>query len=276
MMSLGRIGSRSNLTRWGFEYMGLSNRSSNQVNSLVILRNFSSWPRLESATGRARKRRRNVARIKPIASILPPQIGGNTEEHQSIQPREKRPWEVLFPDPYNNPVGHEPEVEPRKKLSLRESIAVFKQAWAMYKETWGGSSNEKNLVDQDGQEKKGTDGIDEAIVRHGKTMKSNLEKNLEFTRREGAALLEETKSYTGIHTKDDLKAFAAEQMKLANACLKEFMSGYRQGRDEEIDRMLHEYFQDGDTHNGNKKDEDSSESKSSRKKRKPKQRIVHN
>ena len=155
-------------------------------------------------------------------------------------------------------------------------MEVFKQTWAMYKETWGGSANGKNFVDQDGQEKEGSKGIDEEIVRHGRTMKSNLEKNLEFTKREGAALLEETKTYTGIHTKDDLKAFAAEQMKLANACLKEFMAGYRQGRDEEIDRMLHEYFQDGDSHNNNKKNEDLGQNKSSRKKRKPKQRIIHN
>ena len=91
-------------------------------------------------------------------------------------------------------------------------------------------------------------------------------------------MLEEAKKQTGIKNTDDLKAFAAEQMKLANTCLKEFMAGYRKGRDEEIDRMLHEYFQDGESKtNGNKSNVDSSGSKSSRKKkRKPKRRVIEN
>ena len=36
----------------------------------------------------------------------------------------------------------------------------------------------------------------------------------------------------------------SESMRLATDCLKEFMAGYRKGRDEEVDKMLHKYFQE--------------------------------
>jgi hypothetical protein len=41
---------------------------------------------------------------------------------------------------------------------------------------------------------------------------------------------------TGASTKEDLKVWVGDMLKLGTECLTEFMSGYRKGRDEEIDR----------------------------------------
>ena len=51
---------------------------------------------------------------------------------------------------------------------------------------------------------------------------------------------------TGVSTKEELREWVGEQLKLGTACLSQFMRGYRKGRDDEVDRMLHEYFKDLD------------------------------
>ncbi len=76
---------------------------------------------------------------------------------------------------------------------------------------------------------------------------------MKIVRQDAQELLEQAKDTTGIRTQDDLKALATEAMKVATECIREFMAGYRSGRDSEIDKMLHEYFQDGagnETSNG--------------------------
>jgi hypothetical protein len=61
---------------------------------------------------------------------------------------------------------------------------------------------------------------------------------------------------TGASTKEDLKVWVGDMLKLGTACLTEFMSGYRKGRDEEIDRMLHEYFKELDEEKKGPDDDD--------------------
>jgi hypothetical protein len=65
--------------------------------------------------------------------------------------------------------------------------------------------------------------------------------------------LEQAKDTTGIHNTEDLRMVAEDMMRLATQCLKEFMAGYRQGRDDEVDKMLNEYFQEekGQKHDEN-------------------------
>ena len=72
----------------------------------------------------------------------------------------------------------------------------------------------------------------------------NATKNLNIVRKDAQDLLEQAKDTTGIRTQDDLKALASEAMKIATECIREFMGGYRKGRDSEIDKMLHQYFQE--------------------------------
>jgi hypothetical protein len=57
-------------------------------------------------------------------------------------------------------------------------------------------------------------------------------------------LRKEVRERTGINSSEDLKRYAAEAMQLMSTSLKEFMAGYRKGRDDEVEKMLTEYFQD--------------------------------
>lgn len=73
---------------------------------------------------------------------------------------------------------------------------------------------------------------------------SNVQKNVETLKDEAPKLLKMGQQLTGISTKEQLREWASDQLKLATECLGEFMNGYRKGRDDEVDRMLHKYFQE--------------------------------
>jgi hypothetical protein len=73
------------------------------------------------------------------------------------------------------------------------------------------------------------------------------------------------KDNTKIYTKEDLKKWAGEQLKLATQCVNEFMAGYRSGRDEEVEKMLNQYFKE----EGDEKEADVPK----RKRRKPKRLV---
>lgn len=75
-------------------------------------------------------------------------------------------------------------------------------------------------------------------------LQTNVSQNLQVAKDSAADLLEQAKEKTDIRSKDDLQRVAGDMMKLATECVKEFMAGYRQGRDQEVDKMLHEYFQE--------------------------------
>ena len=67
---------------------------------------------------------------------------------------------------------------------------------------------------------------------------------MKLIKEEGGDILDMLKDTTGIRTKTDAKKWAMKQLRLANECVAEFMKGYREGRDEEIDKMMNEYFKD--------------------------------
>ena len=77
-------------------------------------------------------------------------------------------------------------------------------------------------------------------------MAGNLQKNMSTIKEEAPKLLKMGQDATGISSREELRAWVGEQLKLATACLTEFMKGYRSGRDDEVDKMLHEYFKELD------------------------------
>ena len=93
-------------------------------------------------------------------------------------------------------------------------------------------SNEKNKSLQD----KATDAANEVA--------SNVQKNISTMKEEAPKLVQLGQQITGVTTKEELREWVGEQLKLGTACLAEFMKGYRKGRDDEVDRMLHQYFKD--------------------------------
>eukprot|EP00546_Thalassionema_frauenfeldii_P003302 CAMPEP_0178932746 /NCGR_PEP_ID=MMETSP0786-20121207/22821_1 /TAXON_ID=186022 /ORGANISM="Thalassionema frauenfeldii, Strain CCMP 1798" /LENGTH=145 /DNA_ID=CAMNT_0020610137 /DNA_START=360 /DNA_END=797 /DNA_ORIENTATION=- len=94
------------------------------------------------------------------------------------------------------------------------------------------------------EEAEDQDSLSNLVEEHRSEIRSNITKNVEFLRSEGDEALKSIKKETGIGTVEDLRKWAGEQLTLANECLKEFMSGYRHGRDEEIDKMINEYFKE--------------------------------
>ena len=100
------------------------------------------------------------------------------------------------------------------------------------KETDDDDSNEKNKSLQD----KATDAANDVA--------SNVQKNISTMKEEAPKIIQLGQQITGVTTKEELREWVGEQLKLGTACLAEFMKGYRKGRDDEVDRMLHQYFKD--------------------------------
>ena len=73
-------------------------------------------------------------------------------------------------------------------------------------------------------------------------MTQNFQRNMTTIKRETPNLVKLGQEVTGVSSREELKEWVGEQLKLGTACLTEFMKGYREGRDTEVDRMLHEYF----------------------------------
>ena len=103
------------------------------------------------------------------------------------------------------------------------------------------------LPDDHKMEDDGDDGAstirDKAAEAAGQ-VSSNVHKNIATMKDEAPKLLKIGQQLTGISTKEQLREWASAQLKLATECLGEFMNGYRKGRDDEVDRMLHKYFQE--------------------------------
>jgi hypothetical protein len=145
----------------------------------------------------------------------------------------------------------------RKKIPTTEQL---KKAWSLYKETWEdgitgiptrpterANTTSGESVDDGGSSTSSSAAAGSPTLVTQQQLQEigdNAANNLNIVRKDAQDLLERTKETTGIRTQDDLKALASEAMIIATECIREFMGGYRKGRDTEIDKVLHEYFQD--------------------------------
>lgn len=139
-----------------------------------------------------------------------------------------------------------------KKRFVKNRRELLQVAWADYKSTWEGffDNAKLNKEEEQKQEDDYLSSIDtEAMEQKGKDLRANVDRNVELIKEEGSDIAELIKEKTGVRTQKDAKAWAMEQLKLANECVAEFMKGYREGRDEEIDKMMNEYFKDIDFDN---------------------------
>ena len=198
--------------------------------------------------------------------------------------RDKSIFSILGANPQPDP----PELQQvklarKRKLTLMEAIP---EAWEMYKGTWEGffDNHKKGFSDKnkDSEEDNVNDESfidEEKITKKQKELRKNIKGNVKALKKEGANALEAAKDVTGIRNKKDLVEWSMKQLKLANECLGEFMMGYRRARDEEIDKVMNEYFKDFDVEGDEKEKNElnkvdgisrSSEIKAGRRKRKRK------
>jgi len=190
----------------------------------------------------------------------------DNDDDLSLPYPDGKPWRVLWPRPHGDPV--QKSVSSFSNLRQRiPTVGQLKKGWALYKETWedgitgvpttgkvdrpttiggvgesnnsGGASSSFSSMDPSSSPS--------MVVANEEQLRDigdNAAKNLHIVRKDAQSLLEHTKETTGIRTQEDMKALASEAMKTATECIREFMTGYRKGRDTEIDKMLHEYFQE--------------------------------
>ena len=138
----------------------------------------------------------------------------------------------------------------------------FRRAWEEYRKTWAAGlrgEEEENEVEAQGKDPKD----------HFNDAKESFARNSSVVREDAQHLAEQISRKTGIRNKDDLRNMATEIMKLATDCLKEFMSGYRNARDEEVEKMMNEYFQEDE-----EEDKQSVEKTATKRRRKPKHAII--
>jgi len=167
---------------------------------------------------------------------------------------------MIFGIPMGNPI-RERYIRSQQKIKYPKTWsgwkAVWKRAWAKYLWTFEGfllkekkRDAEGNIIPQDQQENDPNKEEDKSL--HDKATETaskialNVQKNISTLKEETPKLVQMGQQITGVSTKEELREWVGNQLKLGTACLSEFMKGYRKGRDEEVDRMLHEYFKDLD------------------------------
>lgn len=181
-------------------------------------------------------------------------------EEQMHEEKERTNESINYigPNPHPDPPQYEKVLEGKKSIPLSQAVPL---AFKLYKFTWNEffDNYEKKDNDYNENNKNKDDQItdEEIISSHQKDIRKNIKQNVKVLRTEGGRALDTAKDITGIRNKDDLIEWSMIQLKLANECVGEFMSGYRKGRDEEIDKMMNIYFQDiGDDSEKNKQNQE--------------------
>lgn len=208
-----------------------------------------AWPELESATGRARKRRRRLAKLQASSRNNDEDDLKDEIIYAEIAPQypKGQPWRVLWPHPHDDP-SFVKITKPTRKIPRWKDISY---GWSEYMATWEdgirGSPSPEKLREREAREAAqpfNSVTAGEVQLPEYDKMRSNVSQNIDMVKESAQDLLQLAKEKTDIHSRDDLQKVVSDMMKLATQCLKEFMAGYREGRDQEIDRMLHEYFRE--------------------------------
>lgn len=188
----------------------------------------------------------------------------NDGERQKDEPRGYR---VLLPRALPNPKGREDEEHIRLPRSIAGWRSVLSNAWRDYRGTWEGffGSDQDESKERESKEEAAKSEMKGIIEGQAEAVRGNVKRNVAFVKEEGPKFLQFIKDETKIHTKEDLKEWAGEQLKLATQCVNEFMAGYRSARDEEVDKMLNEYF---------KEESEQKEADAPRRKRRKPKRLV--
>lgn len=118
----------------------------------------------------------------------------------------------------------------------------------MYRSTWNGFWTSKGFFVEDPkqveQDRNDAENMDQTLSKKKNEIVENVKRNVEFVSTESDNIRKQVREATGIDSKEDLRKFAGDMMKLASECVQEFMAGYRKGRDDETEKMITQYFKD--------------------------------
>ena len=188
-----------------------------------------------------------------------PSPSNDNEQENNIS--SKSPSEILFGAPMSNPI-RERYIRSQQKINYPKTWSGWKEVFRKTKDIYVASfegfllpvkkrDENGNIIADDGLDTEEEDGDEKTTMKDqakdaANEIANNVQKNIFTIQQEAPKLLKMGQQVTGISSKEELRTWVGEQLKLATACLTEFMKGYRSGRDDEVDKMLHEYFKDLD------------------------------
>lgn len=149
--------------------------------------------------------------------------------------------DILLPNPFKNDPPDPRDTEPPWPKTYSGWKSLLSRAWKMYCWTWQGFWTSRGMFVETQEEiKEQQDTIDSTK----KEIVDRVKQNANIVKEGALSLRTQVRDYTGIHSHEDLRKWAAEMMRVAADCLNEFMAGYRNGRDDEVEKMLTQYFQE--------------------------------
>lgn len=216
-------------------------------------------------------------------SVTPPEepfLNSNVDDEYHEKKKSDSPKDILFGVPMDNPL-RERYIRSQQKINYPKTWSGWKEVFRKTKDTYLWTfegfllpvkkRDEEGNIIPDNEDDTEEEDVDEKTTIKDKAkdaanqMAGNLQKNISTIQQEAPKLIRMGQEVTGISSREELRAWVGEQLKLGTACLTEFMKGYRSGRDDEVDKMLHEYFKDLDeekkeTSTKNAVDEEQNES----------------
>jgi hypothetical protein len=209
-------------------------------------------------------------------------LGNNVKKTENVKDNDNENDDeyiptFMRPEPIGNPI-RERYIRSQRKIKFPKSINGWKTVWKRSVDTYlwtfeGVFIKEKRrdergniLPDHEEEEDDSVDATkkeeedennhslqDKATDAAG-TIVDNVQKNISTMKEHTPKIIEMGKEMTGVSNKEELREWVSDQLRLGTACLTEFMRGYRKGRDEEMDRVLHEYFKELDEVKNNESD----------------------
>jgi hypothetical protein len=217
----------------------------------------SQTPFFSYTSGRSRRKQRlELKRRRQRMMVSSP-----TTNDESSSQQKRTVLDMLFPDPYRGQ-KFQSENDFEWPTSFSMGKAALSIGWKHYRGTWNGFLTSRGFLVEDKNEDEKRE--DEGTSSKWEDAARNLKQNVNFLENETEALRKKVRQDTGISSAEDLKRLAGDMMRLASDCVKEFMSGYRKGRDDEVEMMLTRYLNDLEVE----------ANKPKTRRRKPKRRII--
>jgi len=207
------------------------------------------------------------------------------EEEEEVEYRRTTWREALLPRPppkpdnYSDSDDDDDEHPSHKEHSIKwyqfqkryilytHIIAQTKQE---YKNSWIGFFPSSSSVEEEEEEGSTTSS---KMKQKSSEIQDNLQRNVGIIRDESSTFIQKAKVEASLYSKEDVRKWAGEQMKLATECVSEFMGGYRDGRDDEVDKMLNEYFQELEGEEEKKEEEEEEGQKKDKEEKK--EEVMH-
>lgn len=207
--------------------------------------------------------------------------------------------EILFPfmlyeDPnHKNTIWYFAKTQPWEFLkALRVAIP---QGYRDWKSTFFGFWDQKGFITKTKEELEEEARInsqefqkeeDSRIQREVDQVEARVRRNMDTMTETAMEVREQVRNTTGIKSASDLRKMVADGMTLLAECLKEFMVGYRKGRDEDSEALVNKYFanakemwedfskDDGDDADKNDNETTTKDEDSTRRRRRKKRRRI--